>query len=502
MNVVRATPDSAVEGDTIRVRWVDVDGQEQVHDVVVVASRPAGRNFVDCRFPDGSIRYMFHNYEVINRADPNPVGDSELRDRIAQAINRAALFDGPATTSEEEQRRLYVLADAALTEVAPVLAAREVEVKRLQGELAAVDGFRQQYAKERDEAIRKRDQLREYAETTRYHQQKHAEAVRELEKLRAQVAELKIEEDNAEFCDRALHLVLGCCDPAADEDCPGRAEGVYEAMRRGGKPPYLWQELSDAIVARTNELERLRKQNTVLADGLQRSAYAARDILQLKNDLAEARAELDALKAEVVVLPTDWRDRVAEEVPSTWLGCLVDLIESWRGQPDTEPSEQAGPAPSRAEWLARHEAHYQKSRYYGAGKTEAAGYADRKTESQLGPEPPEEGQPDATATPTEPRAVRPVYAEPGDVEYEYDEDGKPQDPAVRWPIAWGCTVSIGRYDGALRFTVSISDDVQRDGIAVRSVTREQIRVYAHHLIQLTEVVEDAGSASTAEDGQP
>lgn len=109
------------------------------------------------------------------------------------------------------------------------------------------------------------------------------------------------------------------------------------------------------------------------------------------------------------------------------------------------------------------------------------------------------------ATSAEARPVRPVYAEPGDVEYEYDEDGQPQDPAVRWPIAWGCTVSIGQYDGALRFTVSISDDVQRDGIAVRSVTRQQIRAYAHHLIKLTElpeVVEDQSGVQPTGDGAP
>jgi hypothetical protein len=99
-------------------------------------------------------------------------------------------------------------------------------------------------------------------------------------------------------------------------------------------------------------------------------------------------------------------------------------------------------------------------------------------------------QPAIPTTPTEPPPLRPVYADPSDVKYEYDEDEKPTDPAVRWAIAWGCTVSIGQYDGALRFTVSISDDVQRDGIAVRAVTRQQIHAYAHHLIKLTEVVED------------
>lgn len=94
-------------------------------------------------------------------------------------------------------------------------------------------------------------------------------------------------------------------------------------------------------------------------------------------------------------------------------------------------------------------------------------------------------------TPTEPRAV---YHEPGDVQYEYDEDDNQVNPSVGWNIAWGCRVSFSHYDGCWRVSVSVSDAEKRNGGSIRAVTRHQIRAFAHHLIQLTEAVEDGGTA--------
>jgi len=65
---------------------------------------------------------------------------------------------------------------------------------------------------------------------------------------------------------------------------------------------------------------------------LQRSGYAARDILQLKNDLADARAELDALKAEKADDPLV---PIGPVLAAKMLGARV---------PDTEASEQAEPS--------------------------------------------------------------------------------------------------------------------------------------------------------------
>lgn len=85
---------------------------------------------------------------------------------------------------------------------------------------------------------------------------------------------------------------------------------------------------------------------------------------------------------------------------------------------------------------------------------------------------------------------RAVYHDPGDLQYEYDEDDNPTDPSVGWDLTFGCRVSFSHDSDGYRATVSISDQTQRDGIAVRGVTRDQIRAYAYQLIRLTEVVVD------------
>jgi len=62
--VVLATPNSAGAGDRIRVTYID----DVVEEGVVVASRPAGRNFVDFRTDDGEMRHGVHVYEILARA--------------------------------------------------------------------------------------------------------------------------------------------------------------------------------------------------------------------------------------------------------------------------------------------------------------------------------------------------------------------------------------------------------------------------------------------------
>jgi hypothetical protein len=95
-------------------------------------------------------------------------------------------------------------------------------------------------------------------------------------------------------------------------------------------------------------------------------------------------------------------------------------------------------------------------------------------------------QPAAPATPAEPRDV---YHDPGDVQYEYDEDDNPISPSVGWDIAFGCRVTFGHDDDGWRVSVSVSDAERRNGGSIRACDRHQIRAFAYHLIQLTEVVE-------------
>ncbi|MEU6261864.1 hypothetical protein [Saccharopolyspora shandongensis] len=78
---------------------------------------------------------------------------------------------------------------------------------------------------------------------------------------------------------------------------------------------------------------------------------------------------------------------------------------------------------------------------------------------------------------------RPVYTNP-DVYHEYDEDGQPYDPTARWSLSFGCTLSIGFEGDDLHLTVSTSGHDQRTGTTKRTVTREQVRDYAHQLLAL------------------
>lgn len=84
---------------------------------------------------------------------------------------------------------------------------------------------------------------------------------------------------------------------------------------------------------------------------------------------------------------------------------------------------------------------------------------------------------------------RPVMRNPDSGPYDYDEDGHPLDQGVGWDLAWGCRVSFSNDADGLSATVSMSDEEQRRGIAVRAVTADQIRDYAHKLLAL------AGEAS-------
>lgn len=78
----------------------------------------------------------------------------------------------------------------------------------------------------------------------------------------------------------------------------------------------------------------------------------------------------------------------------------------------------------------------------------------------------------------------------------WDFDDRPHCYGAGWDLSWGCRVTIGFEDTEtgddgigvgderLHATVSMSDEDKRRGITKRTVTPEQVRQYAYHLLAL------------------
>jgi hypothetical protein len=173
------------------------------------------------------------------------------------------------------------------------------EIGGLRRELKLTEGFRQQYAEERDEALDDVERLRSA--------------------LSKALADLVVRR-------QALADVLGVTDT-------GGVSGYYRMI----------QDVADVRA----EVEQLRKTNALMANALQGSAYDTKDVLQLRADLGEARAELAAVKANAVVLPDDVVEQIASvladwqpgDSPRFHAANVAYLARSWRGQPDTEATE-------------------------------------------------------------------------------------------------------------------------------------------------------------------
>jgi hypothetical protein len=84
-------------------------------------------------------------------------------------------------------------------------------------------------------------------------------------------------------------------------------------------------------------------------------------------------------------------------------------------------------------------------------------------------------------------APRPIYADP-DFGHEWDENGENKTNVYAgWDFAFGCRVNFTLDDdGTPHASVSLSDHERRNGGCTRTVTSQQIRAFAHHLIQMTE----------------
>lgn len=85
--------------------------------------------------------------------------------------------------------------------------------------------------------------------------------------------------------------------------------------------------------------------------------------------------------------------------------------------------------------------------------------------------------------------IQPLRTTSGNPEvvYELDEEGQPIPctPTVGWDISFGCRLNFGwDPDGQLAVTVSISDDVQKNGIAKRKITSKQLNDLSGKLVEV------------------
>jgi hypothetical protein len=84
------------------------------------------------------------------------------------------------------------------------------------------------------------------------------------------------------------------------------------------------------------------------------------------------------------------------------------------------------------------------------------------------------------------KPLRPTLGDP-EVVYEPDEEGQPIPctPTVGWDISFGCRLNFGwDPDGQLAITVSISDEVQKNGIAKRKITSKQLNDLSGKLVEV------------------
>lgn len=355
----------------------------------------------------------------VNESSVQPVVDSELRDRLRQEwggeLDR--LLSERNFLDEDDQMTVLVVFEDLLTAVvAPVLAANGRADEKARIALAdALEMTHSLTVYELIEAAREyvtefRKLARLKADMSSTHTLDRDTWKQQLERARTEIERL---ESNEEFSDRALHLVLGCCDPATmqPEDCKGNAREVYDALRAGHFVPYHWptihrefefavatrqqyaeerdaairnrdlqfaevNDAKDAIARLMADLERERARHAErdqvnaswvayqdrkvrerrehqdalgAALGIPEAEIRFNPIPVMVESVAAMRAELDALKARAVVLPDNLTQTVGGVIesystpppPRVLAYALADVIRSWR--PDTEATEQAEP---------------------------------------------------------------------------------------------------------------------------------------------------------------
>jgi len=199
--------------------------------------------------------------DQVRRVDPVPTPEGDLRTRIERAIVAEDLQSDTRARREPGYCGVTARADAVLAEVEPELARLRAEAdewKRAaeaqsQGRSAEVASLvRDLHAAQFDGSTSLPDRPLDTVwnwlldlvrkDRSRLSGGNTPADAREVRALRA---ELRIEEENVEFCEKVLHLVLQCCDGQQDS-CPA-LDAVYGAVRGGHRPP-----IADAVVLPEN----------------------------------------------------------------------------------------------------------------------------------------------------------------------------------------------------------------------------------------------------------
>lgn len=87
------------------------------------------------------------------------------------------------------------------------------------------------------------------------------------------------------------------------------------------------------------------------------------------------------------------------------------------------------------------------------------------------------------------------YASP-ELTAEHDEEGSwdPTSINAGWDIAFGCRINFGPDPrGFQRVSVHVSDDAQRDGVAVTPASAADYRLLADYLLRVADEAERMGA---------
>jgi hypothetical protein len=435
-------------------------------------------------FPVGSTVSVIYGHSVkidTLAFSPAPVVDTDLRDRLVSDHTLAGIAEDAGCSPEWLASQLAVV-------VAPVLAERDAEIERLHLD---IQGYQVGGGYERG------------------HEHGSAVAAKlraERDELRATVQDvselLGTELDEGGETRNAINLAFVLLRTQRDDfkcaliklyEQRDRLTAERDELRAHGVARDIGEandRLRAELAASVRKLEKVRGQLVaILRD--HPGGGLIREPADWMETLGVVRAHLDSRKRDrdfrIALVQTVSRWTPAGEPIEDWrmlslIGRLSERASESDKLPDTEATEQAEPSsdvvvlPDNWEDIVETHSTYANGRCGCGALCPDRDALARHREAVLSP-----------ARPTEPRAV---YHDPGNVEHEYDEDEKPINPSVGWDIAWGCRVSFSHYDGAWRVTVAVSDAERRNGGAIRSVTREHLRQFAHQLIELTEVVED------------